>query len=789
MARVTVSGSTANNNKDILAVSICEAVPTNNDTQTPDVVTYKLQEADYIDGEDAEADGEVVEQYEQSTTANEINNSSSLCPQHALVSAPSSCDGLTKEVPTGAAVEDSAEQEQSAEIQQKVTYKKRRRRKKAAKWMKKKVAVKKKQNVVPLSLVDTTTNDMLDDTTNNQRDKEESCDQRGALDDQTDQSDDQTEDDQTEAVHREGLGNQKELGCCGELTNQRRLDNQKEGSDGQVEGLDEQTEIDKIGNQRELIYQSKELADQKGLENQQESDGQVEGIDDQVETDKLDSQRKSFEKSVNQSKELADQTGLEDQTEQMDSRIEGLDDHVEVSQREGNQSDSLVDQNEELHNQSGLEDQREQSSIHQILENQREDSDGQTERNLVLHDQEGSVTRKDDTTPAITTTADSSDTPVTNQLQDDNSGMEAVDITSKDSLPAQTPIDKQAQLPYMQQASPSASCHENEASPKTSQSYGSALAMRQEIDEHSKDSNVTTMSFEGQKQCSAEKQPSAQGKNKKGLSKKKKGRRKRPKKAKPQTVLVQEKKWGRGRPKKVVMQEVPDSTAGPDDSTVSKQEENNDKSPEPFVSSTCRVDEVSPSHDVTMTVTQDDQQIGTEPAHPASSPPDVVTSTSSDANENITTCNVLPDGGSNTTTGSSLPSDRVVAEVTGDIQPSPCNTDKIVNRLGKKPSYRGLRKRQSVVVTVSSATKKLKFDNVEIKHESGADRDSNEGTIHFPITPSVGPTEPTMKRKRGKSTMATVKSEVTSSSPQETVVTRVAPGAAPLTTVNRWAYQ
>jgi len=326
---------------------------------------------------------------------------------------------------------------------------------------------------------------------------------------------------------------------------------------------------------------------------------------------------------------------------------------------------------------------------------------------------------------------------------------------------------------------PSASC-ENEASPKTSQCNGRALVNRQEIDEHSKDSNVTTMLSEEQKQHSAVKLPSAQVNSKKVLSKRKKGRR-RSKKPRPQTVLVQEKNGRRGQPRKVVVQEVPDSTAARNDSTVSKQEENNG---EPLVSSTSRADEVSSSHDASATVMHDDQPngAGTAPAHPGLSPPDIVTSTSSNTYENTTTYNVLPEG-SNISNGSLLPSDH---EVTGGSQPSPCNTDK---RLGKnKSSYRGLRKRQSSAATVASATKKLKFDEVDIKQESSTEKNNNEGSFLFPIVPSVGPTEPTIKRqrKRGKSTMVAVKNEITSSSEQEMVVTS---GVAPLATVNRWAYQ
>ena len=756
MTRVTVTGN-GSSNKDVLAVSVCEAEVTNDNTIVGKVVTHKLQ-VEGMDGEDAEA----VEQFEQSNTVNEVNNSSSMCPQHA---SPSSYGGITNEVPTGVA---NSEREEIVKLQKKVTHKKRRRKRKAAKGVKKKVTVKKKQ-IVPHSgenlFHTTTTNDLRDDPANNQTDKEDLCDQKEALDGRTEQSCDQKLIDHDELARQEG-----------------RMEESDAHLDGQAE----------VGNHRELVDQSEELANQKGLENQKEElDGQMERLHDQAEIGKLG----------DQSEELADQCGLEHQTGELHSQLEGLDDHAEVSQNEGNQSKLLVDQNKEQGNQSGLDDQREHQGLDdQMLGNQIEDSDSQTEddQSEVLHEQKGSVaTRKHDTPPAITTitttnvttitttittsSSDSSDTGVTDNLQEDNinGGMEAVDVTSKDPLPSQTPIDNQPQLPNIHQQSslPSASC-ENEVSLKTSQCNDSALAMRQEIDEHSKDSNVTTMLSEEQKQHSAVKLPSAQGNSKKGLSKRKKGRR-RPKKPKPQTVLVQEKNGGRGRPREVVVQEVPDSTAVRNDSTVSKKEENNE---EPLISSTSRADEVSSSHDASTTVTHDDQLNGAEmaPAHPGLSPPDIVTSTSSNTYENTTTCNVLPEDSSIT---NNSPSDH---EVTGGSQPSPCNTDK---RLGKnKPGYRGLRKRQSTAATVASATKKLKFDEVEIKQESSSEKDNNE---LFPIAPSVGPTIPTLKRqrKRGKSTMVAVKSEITSSSEQEMVITRVAPGVAPLATVNRWAYQ
>jgi len=758
MTRVTLTGS-ASSDKDVLAVSICEPAPTNEDTQSPvvgKVVTHRLQEVEGMNGKDAEADGEgeLVEQID------EANNSSSLCPQHA---SPSACDGFMNEVSTGAVVEDSSEREDIVELQKKAAHKKRKRRKKAAKWTKKKVTVKSKQNV-PLvgNNLDATINNQLDDAANNQGDKEDFFDQRKSLDGQTEQSDDQTK-----ADHRKELVNQRQSSDQSECDELANLEHQKEESDGQ---LNDQAEI---GNYKEL---GEELSDQKGLENQkEESDGQVKEIDDQT----VGNQREL----VDQSEELSDQCGLEDQTEELCSRVEGLD---EVGQKEDSESKSLVDQNKE---QVRLDDQlHDQELDNQIL---REDSNSQTGGDQSEVSLGSVVTRKNDTTPAVTTitttitttttttTIDSSDSAVTDDLKQDNinGGMEAVDVTSKDS---QTSTDNQPKLPNMKQQTslsslPSASC-ENEASPKTSQCNDT---VGQEVDEHSKDSNVTTMLFEEQKQHSAVKLPSAQGKSKKGLSKRKKGRR--PKKSRPQTV-VQGNKSGRGQPRKVVVQEVPDSTVAPNNSSTSKQEENYEKSPEPLVSSTSKVDEVSSSRDAP-TVTQGGQKIGTEPEL-GLFPPDIVTSSTYD--ENTTTCSALPED-SSSTTGSLLPSDHVVPELTTvGSQPSPHNTNKVVNRLGNKPGYRRLRKRQSVAATMASATKKLKFDEVGIKRESSTEK--GNGSLHFPVFPSVESTEPTMRRqrKRGKSTMATVKSEVISSSEQKMMVTS---GVAPLATVNRWAYQ
>jgi len=802
-------------NKDILAVSICEAVPANSDTQSTvagNVAVHKLQGiAEGVDGKDAEPDKEVVDvqNCEQNNTVSEDSRDAHLCPKHTALADASSCSTLASEVKTGGVMEDGSEQEKSVELEKEVTctYKKKKRRKKAAKSKKKKVPVKKKEQIVVEDPADTSTNNLLSDATSNQRDKEQPGDQRETLDSQTEtdhgeeleevinqrglenqikKSDDQVEsldddgtkldkindqrellDQNKEVTNQRGLQNnenerldhQVEVDKVGsqseKVPNQRELENQNKESDDQVEGLDEVNEIDnqiesldqskvinqrglenqngesdnpvqraddeaKVDNQSESFDQSKEVLNQGEIQSQSNGlDGQVEGLDDQA-VDRLAKQTEL----ADQSEELADQQVPEDQAAESVSSLEKLDDHREERQRE-----LSVDQNEEMDDQRELTDLRQQTEpgLSKAAEDYRED----TNCREVLHDQEG-VAQSDITLP-ITATADS-----TRDLQGDNDGMEAVD---GDCLsPIQTSIDNHTQSPYMQPCS--ASCH-NEASSKTSQWNNSVLG--QEI-EHPRDSNVTTMSFEGQQQ-SAEKQPSVQGKTIKRLSKKKKGRRK----LRPQPAVVEGEKRGRGRPKKTVVQEIADSSVATDDSTVSKQQENIERSTEQIVSSTNRIDDIS--RDTTMAVTHFD-------THPTSPPPDIVTS--SDTIGNVTTSSILPQGSSNTTT-TPLNLDAKVTEVMmGDSKPC---TEKVVP---KKCSNRRLRKRQSTVATVESATKKLKFDEVEIKQE-------REGSMII-----------ARQLKKRKTTMATIKGEVTQ---QETTVTKVATEAAPLATVNRWAFQ
>ena len=284
------------------------------------------------------------------------------------------------------------------------------------------------------------------------------------------------------------------------------------------------------------------------------------------------------------------------------------------------------------------------------------------------------------------------------------------------------------------QGSPLVTC--GGAAPSESSGVNNDTETRQEMD--ILEASTATMKLEIQ-----QKQQSAQ--NKKGVSRKRKGRGRQKGRKKKITTMVdqdnvidQGKKRGRGRPKKIanIVDQgitVPDSTGTQIDCSVGLAENTftvNSKtksSPEPSVSSTSNGATDAPSMECKAAMHDDEEFVTLKKLkledNPIISPSNLVTSTSSDNVENVVNrniCTLLGDDNTVSRPLSSSTEPHTVASTT-DEGNSSVNDGKVPSRGAGKPiginkrKYQRSKKRKNMIAATVMKSKKVDSNDNELE--------------------------------------------------------------------------